>query len=74
MNRSFYLKLLIAFLIGVFYTLHISACRYTVREIGFSDIGSMPYLIYVYTKSDMPEDYISKIKKLSFALHYETNV
>jgi len=74
MNRSFYIKLLTTLLIGVFYTLNTSACRYTVREIGFSDIGSMPYIIYVYTKSDMPEDDISRIKKLSFALHYETNV
>lgn len=74
MNSSFYKKLLIAFLIGVFYPLNTSACRYTIREIGFSDIGSMPYYIYVFTRSDMPEDDISTIEKLSFALLNETNV
>ena len=74
MNRPFYKKLLINFLIGVFCTLNTFACRYTVREIGFSDIGSMPYIIYVYTKSDMSENDNSTIKKLSFALLYETNV
>lgn len=74
MNKSFYGTLFIAFLIGVFYPLNTSACRYTIREIGFSDIGSMPYHIYVFTRSDMPEDDISTIEKLSFALLYETNV
>jgi len=74
MNRSFYGTLFIAFLIGVFYPLNTFACRYTIREIGFSDIGSMPYHIYVFTRSDMPEDDISTIEKLSFALLNETNI
>ncbi len=74
MNRSFYGTLFIVFLIGVFYPLNTSACRYTIREIGFSDIGSMPYHIYVFIRSDMSEDDISTIEKLSFALLNETNV
>jgi len=74
MNRLLYTTLFIVFITGSFFPLSTSACRYTVREIGFSDIGSMPYLIYVFTKSDMPEDDISTIKKLSSALLYETNV
>jgi len=74
MIMSSYKSLLIAIIIGFFYPLNTYACRYTVREIGFSDIGSMPYLIYVFTRSDMPEEDISTIKKLSFALLYETNI
>jgi hypothetical protein len=50
------------------------ACRYTVREIGFSDIGSEPYLVYLFTKSDTPEDDRAIIQKLSYALFYDANV
>jgi len=71
---SYYNKLLLVFISGVFYNLNTYSCRYTVREIGFSDIGSIPYHICIFVKSDMPEKDISTIKKLSFALLYETNV
>ena len=74
MDNSIYKKLLITCLIGILYSLNIFACRYTVREIGFSDIGSIPYILYIYTKSDMPEKDNSTIKKLSFALLFETNI
>jgi hypothetical protein len=50
------------------------ACRYTVREIGFSDIGSEPYLVYIFTQSDTPEDDYATIQKLSYALFYDANV
>ena len=74
MGNSIHKKLLVTCLIGVLYSLNIFACRYTVREIGFSDIGSIPYILYIYTKSDMPEKDNSTIKKLSYALLYETNI
>ena len=50
------------------------ACRYTVREIGFSDIGSFPYYLYVFTNAKTPEKDISTIKKLSYVLLNESNV
>ena len=74
MDNSIHKKLLVTCFIGVLYSLNIFACRYTVREIGFSDIGSIPYILYIYTKSDMPEKDNSKIKKLSYALLFETNI
>ena len=64
----------VALFTGLFYNSNTSACRYTVREIGFSDIGSEPYLIYIFTKSDTPEDDYSTIEKLSFALLYDANI
>jgi len=68
-------KYLNLFLLISFFNISVSySCRYTVREIGFSDIGSAPYILYVYTKSDIPEDNISTIRKLSYALLNESNV
>ena len=55
MNRLFIKILIIALSTGFFYSTGASACRYTVREIGFSDIGSEPYQINVFTKSDTPK-------------------
>jgi len=74
MNSSFYKKLLFIFLVGICYTLNTLACRFTVREIGFSDIGSIPYILYIYTKSDLSGKDISTIKKFSYAFLYETNI
>ena len=74
MKRLFNIILIPALITGLFYTSNTSACRYTVREIGFSDIGSEPYLIYVFTNSDTPEDESSTIEKLSFALLYDANI
>jgi len=74
MNRLFNKILIIVLFAGLFYSSGASACRYTVREIGFSDIGSEPYLINVFTKSDTPEENYSTIEKLSFALLYDANI
>ena len=74
MYRSIQKKLVFTCLLEVLYSLNILACRYTVREIGFSDIGSIPYILYIYTKSDMPKKDNSTINKLSYALLFETNI
>lgn len=50
------------------------ACRYTIREIGYSDIGASTHYLYVFTNSETSEKEISTIKKLSHALLNETNV
>ena len=50
------------------------ACRYTIREIGYSDIGASTYELYIFTNSETSEEELSTIKKLSQALLNETNV
>jgi len=74
MNKLFNKILIFVLFTGLFYSSGANACRYTVREIGFSDIGSEPYLINVFTKSDTPEENYSTIEKLSFALLYDSNI
>ena len=35
------------------------SCRYTVRDIGFTDIGSTPYRLYFYVDNNTPEEITS---------------
>ncbi len=49
-------------------------CRYTIREIGYADIGSSPNYLYVFTDSNTSEKEIATIRKLSAALLIENNV
>ena len=55
-------------------TLIAYSCRYTVREIGYSDIGSEPHSLYIFTNSETSEKEISSIQNLSRSLLNETNV
>ena len=50
------------------------ACRFTVREIGFSDIGSSDYMLYVFTNSQTSHDDNASIKKLSYAMLHDSNI
>jgi len=67
---------LISFILltGVFISPEINACRYTIREIGFSDLGSVPYTACFFINSTTSPEEQEILKKLSFALLYETNV
>ena len=70
--KSLYRSLLII-LVSIA-SLNTDACRYTIREIGFSDIGARPYLIHIYTDSDYPAEKIATIRELSLVLLKETNI
>src|SRR5450759_2694983 len=50
------------------------ACRYTIREIGFSDIGSKTYHLFFFTNSHTPEEQVLTIRKFSNLLFRDTNV
>ena len=55
-------------------TLIAYSCRYTIREIGYSDIGSEPHYLYIFTNSETSEKEISSIHNLSHSILNETNV
>ena len=55
-------------------TLIAYSCRYTIREIGYSDIASIPHYLYIFTNSETSDKEISSIQKLSRSLLNETNV
>ncbi len=50
------------------------ACKYTIREIGFTDIGSQPYMLYFFVQSNTSEEIVSTFRKVAYPVLMETNV
>jgi len=50
------------------------ACRYTVRDIGFVDLGAKPYYLYGYVTPDTPADISSSFTQISKAALRDSNV
>jgi hypothetical protein len=49
-------------------------CMYNVRDVGFTDIGSVPYRLYCYIRSDTPESLASALRQISYATLIDSNV
>lgn len=47
-------------------------CAYTVRDVGFVDIGSVPYCLYF--QGDTPESLKSSLNQISYAVFMDSNV
>ena len=50
------------------------ACKYTIREIGFTDIGAQPYMLYFFVKSNTSEEIVSTFRKVAYPVLMDTNV
>jgi hypothetical protein len=50
------------------------ACRYTVRETGFVDLGIEPYLLYCYVGHSAAEDTVSAFKEVLSSALVDTNL
>ena len=61
-------------LLGCFLLSEALACVYTVRDVGFAEIGSAPYRLYFYTKDDTPKEVTSAFKQISYAALMDSNV
>jgi len=49
-------------------------CMYTVRDVGFVDIGSVPYRLNYYVRNDTPAELTSAFRQISYAALMESNV
>jgi hypothetical protein len=67
-------QILLTCLFSTFFFSKSLACEYNVRDIGFIDIESSPYLLYCYVRDDTPPDFISTFKQTSLAAFEESNV
>lgn len=68
-------KLIIAFcvmLLCAFCAVH--ACRYTIRDVGFVDVVSEYYSLYLYIDNETPQDLQTALNEVSYASLLETNV
>ncbi len=51
-----------------------SACRYSVRDVGFVDLGSSPYRLYGYINNETPESQAEAFKQIAYAVLLDSNV
>ncbi len=55
-------------------TLPVLACRFNVREVGFVDLGIVPYCLFGFVNQDTPEDIVSSFKEISSAVFMGGNI
>lgn len=70
-TRGFFL-LILSFLFLAFASFTI--CRYTVREIAYSSIGSEPYKLNLIIDNSVSEGFISAFQSISYAAFLESNI
>ena len=69
------IKMLLIVIIMNLITYSISySCKYTVRDIGFTDLGSTPYQLYLYFDNNTPEKIVSAFQRITYAALLDANV
>ena len=72
---KFFEKLFFLFIASCFiYSPNALACKYTVRDIGFTDLGSSAYQLYFYVDAGTPQDIINSFERFAYASLLESNV
>ena len=67
------MKKLAAILTALF-ALDASACRFNVRDVGFVDLGSEKYRLFVFVPDATPAAEIESLKSIAYATYLESNV
>ncbi len=49
-------------------------CRFNVRDVGFVDLGSKPYILYIFVGDDMPKSEQDALQSICVATFYDTNI
>jgi len=49
-------------------------CKYTVRDIGFTDLGPSMYRLYFYIDKSTSEELVSAFERLSYAAFLDANI
>ncbi|MBJ6369073.1 hypothetical protein [Snuella sedimenti] len=60
--------------ISLFSVQQIEACRYTVREIGYSDLGECQFQLYMFVPEGFDGEVIKTFKQLGYATFLDTNI
>lgn len=50
------------------------ACRYTVREIGYTDLGDTDFHLYLFVNNDTAKETIEGFQQVGYAMLLDTNV
>jgi len=57
-----------------FYFSKIFGCIYSIRDVGFADIESSPYHLYLFIRESTPEKLVSTFRQISYATFVDSNV
>jgi hypothetical protein len=49
-------------------------CKYTVRDIGFTDLGATPYQLYFYVDDQTPDKIVSTFQRVAYAALLDANI
>ena len=50
------------------------ACRFNVRDVGFVDLGSEPYRLFIFVPEGTPKSEIELLKSTAYASYLDSNV
>lgn len=50
------------------------ACRFNVRDVGFVDLGSEPYRLFIFVPDDTPTSEIELLESTAYATYLDSNV
>ena len=50
------------------------ACRFNVRDVGFVDLGSDPYRLFIFVPDDTPTSEIELLESTAYATYLDSNV
>jgi len=66
--------ILIIFILLIVFLSQAKGCEYSIRDMGFVDIMSVPYHLYFFVEDKTPEDFISIFTETSYTIFMDSNV
>jgi hypothetical protein len=64
----------LAILLACLLSVEAMACRFNVRDVGFVDLGSEPYRLYLFVGDAMPPTERESLQSIATATFYDSNV
>jgi len=64
----------LATILTVLFALDALACRFNVRDVGFVDLGSEKYRLFIFVPDATPAAEIESLKSIAYATYLESNV
>ena len=64
----------LATILTVLFALDALACRFNVRDVGFVDLGSEKYRLFIFVPDATPVAEIKSLKSIAYATYLESNV
>jgi len=64
----------LATIFTILFALDALACRFNVRDVGFVDLGSEKYRLFVFVPDATPAAEIESLKSIAYATYLESNV